>query len=66
MARKPRFLADRAEADVRRAEQREALARREFSLTGWAYWAVLAGSVVLAVLLALGAIYFYVRIRPRL
>ncbi|HTN11025.1 MAG TPA: hypothetical protein VL154_08635 [Acetobacteraceae bacterium] len=66
MARKPRNLADRAEAVVRRAEQREVLARREFSLTGWKYWTLLGISVALAVVIALGAIYFYVRIRPRL
>ena len=66
MARKPRYLADRAEADVRRAHERDELARREFRLTGWKYWTLLGVSVVLAVAIALGAIYFYVRIRPRL
>ena len=66
MARKPRNLADRAEAKVRLAHQREEFARREFRLTGWKYWTLLGISVVLAVGIALGAIYFYVRIRPRL
>lgn len=64
--RKPRYLADRAEADVRRAQAREEFARREFSVTGWKYWLLLGFSVLLAVAVALGAIYFYVRIRPRL
>jgi hypothetical protein len=66
MARKPRYLADRAEAKVRQAEEREAYARREFRLTGWKYWLLLLFCVALAVAVALGAIYFYVRIRPRL
>lgn len=66
MARKPRFLADRAEADVRRAHERDEFARREFRLTGWKYWTLLGVSVVLAVAIALGSIYFYTRIRPRL
>ncbi|MBN8891759.1 MAG: hypothetical protein BGP12_17535 [Rhodospirillales bacterium 70-18] len=66
MAQKPRNLADRAEADVRRAHEREELARREFSLAGWKYWLVMGGSVLMAILLAVGAAYFYVRVRPRL
>lgn len=64
MARPPRSLADRAEAVVRRTQEREELARREFRLTGWRYWAVLAGSVVLAVAVAVGGIYLYVHFRP--
>lgn len=66
MARRPRSLADRAEAVVRRAHEREELARREFQLTGWKYWAVLGGSIVLAVVLAVGGIYAYMRFRPHL
>lgn len=66
MARKPRSLADRAEADIRRAHAREELARREFNLTGWKYWALLVGAIGVAVVVALAAIYFYVRVRPHL
>jgi predicted membrane-bound mannosyltransferase len=64
MARKPRYLADRAEADVRRTQEREELAQREFKLIGWRYWLVLAASVLVAMAIAVGVIYFYMRVRP--